>query len=482
MTMSPLARLAILLPDGVGVRNFLLGSFTSEATLTWQVDILHAIPDSLLPQLAAPVGESVGWHRLLPSGDGRLITLVRNSLSYAHMYWARTEAMQRRLHRPIPASTWGRWAMTQTARGIGRLAASPAGIASLEQWHHRMARREPSLRSYRELFRTLDPDMLFCSHQRPPQVVLPVLAARSLGIPTATFIFSWDNLTSKGRIAAPFDHYLVWSDHMAAELLRYYPNVAPDRVHVVGSPQFDASVDPRIRLTRERFFSQIAADPRRPLICYSGGDVGTCPDDAAHVRLVMEMIRDGRIQGNPQLVVRPSPVDPGRRYDQVRADFPELRYAQPAWIHAPGEGWARVMPTPADVQFLANLTYYSDLNINVASTMTLDFAIQDRPVVNIAFDVSQPPPLGLPLHRVYYEYEHYRPVRNLGAARIARSAEQLAEHVNRYLADPALDRENRRSLVELEVRLPLGESATRILTTLGNLSRAKVTRVPELTA
>ena len=44
-----------------------------------------------------------------------------------------------------------------------------------------------------------------------------MLAAKSLGIPTATFIFSWDNLSSKGRIAAPFDYYLVWSEHMGDE-------------------------------------------------------------------------------------------------------------------------------------------------------------------------------------------------------------------------------------------------------------------------
>jgi hypothetical protein len=327
------------------------------------------------------------------------------------------------------------------------------------------------VKHYQALFRAQRPDILFCSHQRPVEIVAPVLAAMELGIPTATFIFSWDNLTTKGRIAAPFDHYLVWSEKMAEELLRYYPDVSRDRVHLVGTPQFDVYADATVLLTREAFFRQIEADPNRRLICYSGGDAGTCPDDPAHLRLVLSMVRDGRIHGNPQVLLRPSPVDNGERFAGVRQEFPGLRYAPPSWTHTRG-GWAGVIPLPSDVPFLANLTHHSDLNINVASTMTLDFAIHDRPVVNLAFDVSSPPPLGVPLGQLYYQYEHYRPVCDLGAARIARSPEELADHINNYLLNPALDRENRRRLVELEVGVPLGASATRTLATLERLSRS----------
>lgn len=469
-------RLALLLPDGVGIRNFLLGGFAEAASQRGRLDILHVVPNGLLPEFRDGLGPEVHWHALEPSGEGRLESTLRSSLAYAHMYWARTEAMRRRLGRPVSSPTWGRWAVVRTARAVGRIAATPAGIASLERLHQRVAGREPAVGRYRKLFEAVGPDILFCSHQRPPEIVAPVLAARALGIPTATFIFSWDNLTSKGRIAAPFDHYLVWSEHMAEELIRYYPDVPRACVHVVGTPQFDPYRDERLRLSRAEFLARIGADPARPLICYSGGDVGGCPDDALHVRLLMQLIRSGRIAGRPQVVLRPSPVDPGERYAGVRAEFPELHFAQPAWVHSKERAWAGVIPHRSDVGFLANLTYHSDLNINVASTMTLDFAIHDRPVVNVAFDVSNPPPLGLPLDQVYYQYEHYRPVSELGAARIARSPDELAQHVNDYLADPALDRDNRRRLVELEVSQPLGNSAERIIATLDRVAAAETRR------
>ena len=362
-------------------------------------------------------------------------------------------------------------AAIRAARFVGRAAASSRGIQMLDHWHCSAVDRLPEVERYQELFEKIKPSVLFCSHQRPPVILPPVLAARSLGIPTATFIFSWDNLTSKGRIAAPFDHYLVWSEHMRQELLRYYPHVSPRQVHIVGTPQFDPYANEELLWSREEFFKRVGAEPSRPLICYSGGDAGTCPEDPEHVRVLMNLIRDGRIHGNPQVLLRPTPVDDGSRYDKVRRDYPELIYVRPAWSHTEPGDWTRVIPLAEDVQFLANLTHHADLNINVASTMTLDFALHNKPVVNIAFDVTDPPPFGKPLWEYYYRFEHYRPVVELGAARFARSPEELANHTNAYLNDPDLDQDNRRRLVELEVSLPLGRSGQRIVEVLEAIAR-----------
>ena len=190
---------------------------------------------------------------------------------------------------------------------------------------------------------------------------------------------------------------------------------------MVGTPQFEPYADASLLWPREEFFRRIGADPSRPLICYSGGDAGTCPEDPEHVRILMELVRAGRIEGNPQVLVRPVPVDEGKRYARVQAMFPEMIFRPPEWVHPEGGNWAAVMPTAGDVQFLANLTHHADLNINLGSTMTLDFGLHDKPVVNVAFDVADPPLFGLPVWDYYYQFEHYRPVVELGAARFARS-------------------------------------------------------------
>lgn len=465
-----MSNVALLTPDGVGVRNFVLGGFLKQASERGQVHTLHVIPEKMLAAYRSGLNGTVHWHSLVSYQDKPLSFILRRSLSYAQMYWVDSRPMRYMLNQPVTGS-WRTQAAVRTARLIGQAAASPRKIQMLDRWHCSAVSRLPEVEHYRQLFKKIKPSVLFCSHQRPTEILPPVLAARSLGIPTATFIFSWDNLTSKGRIAAPFDHYLVWSEHMCRELLQYYPDVTRERVHVVGTPQFDPYADKSLLWPREQFFSRIGADPSRRLICFSGGDATGCPEDPEHVRVLMDLIRDGSIRGNPQVLLRPAPVDDGSRFGGVRKNYPELIYARPAWIHAEPNNWARVIPLPEDVQFLANLTHHADLNINLASTMTLDFAIHDKPVVNVAFNVVDPPPFGEPAWEFNYNFEHYRPVVEFGAARFARSPAEYAAHVNAYLEDPSLDRDNRRRLVELEVGAPLGESSQRIVEVLERIAR-----------
>jgi hypothetical protein len=277
-------------------------------------------------------------------------------------------------------------------------------------------------------------------------------------------------MTSKGRIAAPFDHYLVWSRLMEDELQRYYPDVSPDRIHIVGTPQFDPYADKSLLWPRAEFFTRLGADPSRPLICFSGNNRVNGPEDPAHVRHLMQSIRSGRIHGHPTVLLRPTPVDDAERFEEVRREFPELIVARPAWVHtAPGE-WDRVLPMPEDVAFLANLIHHADMNINFGSTMSLDFAVHDTPVVNSAFDTSDPPAFGMPLYEFCLQFDHYRPVAELSASRFARTPDELVTHVNAYLADPSLDREGRKRLVDLEVGQPLGTSCRCIVRTLEQIA------------
>ncbi len=452
-------KIAIIAPDGAGLRNFVIGPFLQR--FPGEAIVLSGCPDEALERLTKGTPAKANWLPMAPLREFPVPFTLRQMLSYAHVYCADTHSMRYTRSRRTGGS-WKTKAANHTARAIGRMAAFPAGVRAIEAAYFAAASRVPEISYYRKLFEESKPRLLMSTSQQAPRVLPAVLAAQSLGIPTVAFVASWDNLTSKGRIAAPFDDYMVWSDHMRKELLRFYPHVAPERVHVVGTPQFDCYAETAFEWTREQFFSKIGADPNRPLICYSGGDEGTCPDDQHHVRILMEQIRTGEIPGKPQVVVRPSPVDPCDRYESVLRDYPEMLFARPEWYHPKSGPWSLCVPYAEDIQFLSNLTRHTDMNVNVASTMTLDFALRDKPVVNIAFDVTYPPPARVPLWDLFYSWEHYEPVVKFGAAKFSRSAPQMAQHVSEYLQDTSQDREGRRKLVNLQVGVPLGESSTTI--------------------
>ena len=460
----------VLLPDGVGVRNFLLGPFLKTFTERNGATVFHPIPPDMLCSCAQGLNKNIDWRDFLPYRESPLTSFLRYSTSFAHFYYFDTQGMRYVRDLPIRGGLKMR-AGRAIARCAGRVLATARGIAFLERVQYQVAGKSAAVGQYQSLFRKLRPSVLFCSHQRPTEAVPAVLAARSLGIPTAVFIFSWDNLSSKSRIVAPYDHYLVWSPLMKQEMARYYPEIPQTKVHVVGTPQFDPYKDPAIAMSREEFCRWLGADARRPIICYSGSDLSTAPDDPFYIQIVMEEIRAGRIRGNPQVVLRPSPVDSGQRFEAVRQRFPELICKAPDWVATRNGDYKGIIPLPADVRALSNLTRHSDLNLNVSSTMTLDFALRDKPVVNIAFDVTQPPPFGVPLWEFHFRFEHYVPVVKLGAARFAKSREDLVAHINAYLDDPSLDRDARRRFAELEVGVPIGSASACIVETLNRISR-----------
>lgn len=451
----------LLVPDGVSVRNFVMTGLPAAFGREDSVDALVA------NGLATSLEVASGGFRFveeLGTYPERLVEApIRRTLEYAHLRWCNTTGARFNLSSPIPGRGRSRL-MRGTARAISVQAASHDRVLALVAVHDALADRRAEVARFVNLLDEWGIDIVVCAHQRPIAIQPVVMAARRLGIPTATFIFSWDNLTTKGRIAAPFDHYFVWSDRMQQELLHFYPDIDPDRVWVVGTPQFDPYADDTLVWSRSRFLEELGLEPGRPVICYSGGDTGTCPDDAEHLALLCRLIEEGAILGSPQVVLRPSPVDTSDRYDAALRRYP-VALSRPAWIDH-GGGWQAVAPTRDDLALLVNLTRHADLNINMASTMTLDFAIHDTPVVNLGFDMSDRHELA----RHYYSFEHYMPVLQFGAARVASDAAELASAVNDYLADPSLDREGRRAFVDFELPIRPGQSVPALVSAVRSIA------------
>src|SRR5262249_50045487 len=140
-----------LVPDGVGVRNFVLGRFLSQASRSADVSVMHLIPPSLLPVYSDQANARVNWYPFLPYRDAPLAFTLRYALSYAQMHWVGTRAMRYHLrHRPATGS-WRTRSADKVSRVAGRLAASPTGLQMLDRWHQAVVRQVPSVDQYVDL-------------------------------------------------------------------------------------------------------------------------------------------------------------------------------------------------------------------------------------------------------------------------------------------------------------------------------------------
>lgn len=454
-------KVVLVVPDGVGIRNFLYTRFLDLLTAETEVVAWHVLPQHVLRTQAE---KPVRFEPLPLVREGLAARVLRQAKIYSQIYWRGEEdAAEVILRFRRPSGGFLSRTVGHAAHLLGRVVPTPYGAAWLDRSHAAAASANGGLAPFEEFLRRERPDLVFCTHQRASRAVPALLAARRLRIPTATFIYSWDNLP-KGRMAVHADHALVWSETMKAELLGYYPELDAAQVHVVGTPQFEPHLEPSLVQSREGFLGGLGLDPDRPVVCFSGDDMATSPCDPLYLADLARALRD-LPEPRPQLLFRRAPTDVSGRYAEALAAFPEIAVSEPAWQAGNGD-WTQVAPMPEDLALLANVARHCELVVNLGSTMGLDFALFDKPAIYLAYDQKGMEGWVADLYRL----PHFHCVHELQPVYWARGAAELGNLVRRALSDPAEKREARARWLRKVVQLPIDRASNRCVRELLELA------------
>ena len=283
----------------------------------------------------------------------------------------------------------------------------------------------------------MKPKVIFCSHQRALKAAPFFAAANDLGIKTTTVIYSWDNLP-KARLALRADNYLVWSQYMKKEMEFYYPEIPTATIHVTGTPQFEFYDDPHNIIEKETFFKKYKLDHSKKIICFSGDDIKTSPDDPSYLKDIAEEITKADLQGKYQILLRRCPVDLSGRFDDVVKAYGDLiREAPPLWYYNSSKDWTSVYPTKKDVKLLVSTVFYSDVVVNVGSTMVFDFAMFNKPCVFINYDQENKKEKGWFVKKIY-EFQHFRSVPSKASVIWLNNKEEIVKKVTNGEYDDSL--------------------------------------------
>ncbi|WP_139958078.1 UDP-glycosyltransferase [Flavicella sediminum] len=266
---------------------------------------------------------------------------------------------------------------------------SKKGLAFLNK---QMFATERTTDYYKESKATLvkeKPSLIFLTNQRPLSAIAPLLAAQDLGIRTATFIYSWDNLP-KGMMVVKSDCYFVWSEHMKEELKFYYPEVQDDQIYIVGTPQFEMHYQSELLIPKEEFYKTYNLTPDKKYICFSGDDITTSPNDEYYLEDVAKAVVALNKKGNNiGIIYRKCPVDFTDRHKYIYEEYKNvITLIDPLWDNL-GNSWNRVMPTKKDMNLLASTVHYTNLVINVGSSMAFDYAAQNKPCAFLNYDTEK---------------------------------------------------------------------------------------------
>jgi hypothetical protein len=258
-----------------------------------------------------------------------------------------------------------------------------------------------------------------------------------------TSLLSFDNITTRGWWPVRFDRYLVWNRYNQAELLRAYPDIAPSSISIVGAPQFDFYWDHSFCWSESEWRRELNLPAGRPVILFGGGHFFCAPHEPVFLKQIDEAITSGEIPGNPVVLFRGHPVDKIDRWQVALKGAKNVVVDDPS----PKKGdVGHANMTRRDVQRLASSLFHSRVHVNVASTMSIDGAIFDRPQIGPAYDDSASRRYDLTCRELYL-HEHFLPITHSGGLEIVYSRSELFQSIVSAFENPARLAEARKKLV-----------------------------------
>ena len=275
--------------------------------------------------------------------------------------------------------------------------------------------------------------------------------AHKKGVPTAGVLKSWDNL-HKGLRTLP-RKLAVWNEvnrREAIEMAHY----REEEVSVVGPAAFDRYFTSGVIRPREEFWRRLGLDPTRPVVVFAtAGVYDVNRDETFMLDLLLHFIETHPSLSDVQLVCR---LHPASRLEYFWSYRDRVKLSFGSYIKT--LGWSM---TRAEVDEVANMLCHADLVITPASTMTIEAAVFDTPVIVSAFSEIQP-------EHAHWQFDnrtfkrHFKPFVDNDWVPIARSCDELLQMMVRSLKDLSWYREGREQIIKTYVPFTDGRCGERV--------------------
>ncbi len=305
-------------------------------------------------------------------------------------------------------------------------------------------------KKYEALFSFYKPDLVFIHSVQELTAVPIARVANRKKVLSIGVVLSWDNVTNKGEIFAHCDQLIVWNEIVKRQVIDYHDYQEKD-VFVIGTPQFDFFIRYNLEIpSKNEFFEKLGLDKNKKLILYTtvperiGGD-----NEIKSINAIHEAIINHNLIMPAQLLVRIYTKDNPLRY-QGFVNLSDLI------LYDPGKDNQNLSYREIDKYFsiqLAAMIKYADVVVNIASTTSIDAAIFNRPIINVA----------LGWQNYWYETSHYKHLVNTGGVKMVNNLSELIMGINQYLENPLLDEEGRKRIVSKICYKVDGNSGKRLI-------------------
>ena len=331
----------------------------------------------------------------------------------------------------------------------------------------RQTRFTPDPGLYTDLFEKYRPDLVIASTAgwRLDRYLLREAARK--GVPTLASIVGWDNPSSYAIPGAPMDFATCWSNLQKDELV-YGSDWDSERVYVGGIPSYDGYFRKTWLMPKDEYFKLHGLDPNRKLISYACSFVHFAPN-YPNVEALAKLVASDALAEPSQLLVRLHPshfqdkpkmfAEEREKIHALETQYPHVYVVRPVAL-----GGSLGYYSGEDMDEKSSMMAHSDVFVTVYSTMVVETAVHDTPIVAAVIDTpggwKVPKKYSLPLKEIGNWPTHQR-FREARAGRLAQNESELRDILNAYLKNPSLDATERRAFIEQEVTFTDGTAGKR---------------------
>lgn len=464
-------RIFISADHGTAVVYFLRSDLVP-ALIEAGVDVIVLTDDEIKDQIAERFGQrGLKFEGLRLGQANEYARRFRPRLQWLLAFLRRVGGSWRMNTAAMDSHVWEVWAENSWSFRLGIWL--PAVLAMLLLRSSSLARRylvrlqdrfvpEPGL--YGDLFEKYRPDLVVASTAgwRLDRYLLREAGRR--GIHTMAAIVGWDNPSSYAVPGATIDWANCWSETQKKELV-VGSDWEPRRVNVGGIPSYDGYLRRSWIIPRDDYLRRHHLDPSRALVSYASSFVHFAPN-LPNIEALARLVASDRLCRPSQLLIRLHPSHFQDRPAVFAAERESVRQLALRYPHV-----HVVQPVPLggslgyyggeDMDEKSSMMAHSDVMVTVYSTMLVETAIHDTPMIAAVLDTpggwNVPHKFSLPLADIenWPTHERFRTAR---AGRVAHSENELRDALNQYLTDPALDAAERRDFVGEEITYADGTS------------------------
>jgi CDP-glycerol glycerophosphotransferase (TagB/SpsB family) len=233
---------------------------------------------------------------------------------------------------------------------------------------------------------------------------------------------------------------------------------------VTGPPDFDKYFRPH-GITKQDFCKKLGIPVDRHLILFAPFYDEYTGSAVIMINALLRAVKEGALPPTVHFIIRYRPATPEipddlfEKSDHYTITKPcSLYFKVKNRAQAPTKDWEF---SPDDAELLFHSIVYSDILINTFSTIAIDAAAVDKPVIGVRFDADSTCPPEHSVLKIADAHDHYRELERTGGVRLAHTMNELIQAINHYLAHPESDREGRARMLKEQIGFTDGLNGTR---------------------